>query len=1131
MRKILFLTLLCISLFGNAMAQQLVTGTVVSESDGLGIPGATVSEKGTTHGTLTDIDGKYSIKVTSGKPVLVFSFVGMKTFEEPVNSRTVINVKMASQNIGLEEVVVTALGIKRETKKLGYGVTEVKGGELAQANTTNPVQALQGKSTGLSIGASDGGLFGNSKIQIRGISVLNSASNQPIFVIDGVIIENGISNASADWSADAGDFGNQLKNLNPDDFESISVLKGAASTALYGSRGMNGAIVIKTKDGQGTRGIGVQVSQSVGVDVVYAQPDIQYEYGTGALAGYVDFGEQDANGRYYQFAPMTQYYKNDKGMMTKIDHPWQGTAYGPRFDGRDIEDFDGSISKYLPSKNNMKDAYDTGFNTNTSISLSGGNEKGTFFLSDSYNKRKGTSPSNEFTRNSLMFAGTYKLAKWLKVEASISHTLSTPKNPGNDLSTSFLDGNLENWYDTKKWNKPEIYQAAHGGVPSSAYGDKYANVPNNGLWFSYNLNSNVRHEQVTRPIVRLTADLAPWISVTAEGNMNYYTVSSEVKNLGTGYANEGGYYALGHSLDVSRTAKLTANLNKTFGDITTSLIIGGELWDQRKENTSVWTDGGLIVPGRFFLGNSKKTLGSGGSVSGTKQINSVYALFNAGWKNQLFIDLTGRNDWSSSLVYTDGTGNYSYFYPSVSTSWIVNETFKLPEWVTLAKTRLSMAQVGNDTSPYFINNGYGIGSFEMAGGSFIYTNSKSTTLVDPSIKPEKKNSLEGGLDLRFLRNRVGIDFTIYNEKINNQIGAIPVPGESGYNSMISNIGSLTNKGIELTLRVVPVKTRDFEWESTFNYWRNRTMISNLRKEVGEYKTLGGDIQYGNFRVGSVAFDGGEYGVLMSDTKPLEWSNASDPNDPRNGMKILTWNDTRRGAYYTRSNKVEKVGKIQPDFEGSWNNQLKYKNLSFSILIDARFGGDIASYSNKYGTSYGYLKTSLYARDAEYGGVAWTTKFADSQGQKFVDGVIPDGVFATGQKVVTPAGISQDVSGLTYLEAFNKGYVEPTHASYFTYRNNAWSSGVINPDWFSEVKYIALRNVTVNYNLPATLARKIRASSLSVALNARNLGYLYNSLPNHLNPESFRGTTSTESFRERSFSPYTASYTLTLSVGF
>ena len=1138
MRKILLLTVMCISLLGNVMAQQTVSGTVVSESDGLSVPGATVLEKGTTHGVLTDNDGKYSIQVTSEKTTLVFSFIGMSTVEEVVNDRTVINVKMASQNIGLDEVVVTALGIKRETKKLGYGVTEVKGDELAQANTANPVQALQGKSTGLSIGSSDGGLFGNSKIQIRGISVLNSKSNQPIFVIDGVIIENSISDASADWDASANDFGNQLKNLNPDEFESISVLKGAASTALYGSRGMNGAIVIKTKDGAGKKGIGVMVNQSVGIDYVYAQPDIQYEFGPGTIAGFVDYGEQDANGRYYQYAPQTQYYKNDKGMFTKINNPGAGVAFGPKFDGREIEDFDGTITKYLPSKNNMKDAYKTGFNTNTSVALSGGNDKGTFYLSDSYNIRKGTSPSNEFSRNSLLFSGSYKLASWLKAEASISHTISNPKNPGNDLSASFIDGNLENWYDTKKWNKREIYQAPHGGIPSTAYGDQYGNVPNNALWFNYNLNSSTQEEQVVRPVVRLTANLAKWISVTAEGNMNYYTVTSERKELGTGYANEGGFYLMGNSTDRSRTAKLTASMNKNWGDFTSSLIVGGELWDQSKEYTQVKTDGGLIVPGKFFLSNSKKTLVSEGKISNTKQINSVYALLNLGWKNQLFVDITGRNDWSSALVYTNGTGNFSYFYPSVSTSWIANETFSLPEWVTLAKTRLSWAQVGNDTNPYDINKGYTIGDknnnmppYEMADGSFVYTNFNSTTLVDPSIKPERKNSFEAGLDLRFINNRIGIDLSVYDETVNNQIGTIPIPAESGYNAMMSNIGSLKNRGIELSLRVEPVRTKNFKWESTFNYWHNKTTISNLRKEVGEYKTLGGDIAYGNFRVGSVAYEGGEYGVLMSDSKPLEWNNAEDANDPLNGKKILTWNDSQRGAYYTRSNKAEKVGKIQPDFEGSWNNALSYKNITFSFLLDARFGGNIASYSNRYGTAYGYLETSLAGRDAAHGGQTWTTGYGDSQGQTFVDGVIPDGVFKIGQKVTTPSGTSQDVGGLTYKEAMAKGYVEPTHSSYFTYRNNSWGNGVINDDWFSEVSYIAVRNVSVGYTLPVSIARKIKATSLAVSLNARNLGYLYNSLPNHLNPESFRGTSSDASFRERSFSPYTASYTMTVSVGF
>ena len=1130
MRKVLFFAALCMVLIGSATAQQKVTGKVTGD-DGAGIPGVTILEVGTSNGVLTNLDGNYSIQLKNQNPVLSFSFVGMKTVAETVNGRTVINVTLTAENIDIDEVVVTALGIKREAKRLGYAMTEVQGKEIALTNTINPVQALQGKSAGLSIGQSDGGLYGNSKIQLRGISVLNSSSNQPIFVVDGVILENAISNASADWNASANDYGNLLKNLNPDDFESLSVLKGAAATALYGSRGINGAIIIKTKDGGKSKGLGITITQSFGIDDVYATPDLQYEFGAGALAGYVDYGDKDANGSYFKFSPGTQFYKNSSGVPTKINHPWP-YGFGPKFDGRDIEDYDGSIVKYWPSKNNMLDAYDTGFNSNTSVALSGGNEKGSFYLSDSYSYRTGTLPANKFTRNSLLFTGSYNLAKWLTADASISFTISNPENPRFDLAENYITNLVWlNWYDPTKWNKKEVWQAPHGGVPSSTYGDKYANVPSNGTWFAYYMNEYLRTEQVTRPIVRLTARLADWASVTAEGNMNYYTIANEEKVLGTGYANDGGSYRLDNSIDVSKTAKITGNFNKTWGDFSTTLVVGGELWSQRKQNTAAWTDGGLIVPGRFYLGNSKKTILAGGSVYGTRQINSLYYLLNLGWKNQVFVDLTGRNDWSSTLVYTNGTGNFSYFYPSVSASWIMNETFRLPEWIDLGKIRASVAQVGNDTSPYAINTGYSVGSTEVTSGNFIYTNAKSTTLVDPAIKPEQKNSIEVGMDWRFFNNRLSVDAAYYNETIKNQIGSIPLPGESGFGSMLTNIGTLSNKGVEITLKGSPVRTRNFEWTSTFNYWRNTTMVTEMHDKLGAYKVLGGDIAYGNFRVGSVAFEDGEYGVLMSDTKPLEWSNASDPTDPRNGMKVLTWNNTYRGAYYTRSYKAEKVGKIQPDFEGSWNNTFTYRNLSLDVLLDARFGGFMASYSNKYGHAYGILESSTYALDKEHGGIEWTTQYADSKGQTFQDGVIPDGVFAAGQKVTAPNGTQVDVGGMTYKEAYDKGYVEPTHASYYTYRNSSWSSGVINDNWFNEIKYIAVRNVSLIYNLPQTLAHKIKARNLSLSLNARNIGYLYNSLPNHLNPEGFRGTSSTESFRERSFMPYTASYTMSVSVIF
>ncbi|WP_167615098.1 SusC/RagA family TonB-linked outer membrane protein [Maribellus sediminis] len=1122
MQKIFLILVMCFALLGSAYAQQNVTGKVTDE-DGAAIPGVSIIQKGTSHGTITDVDGNYTINVP-GDATLVFTFVGMSNVEEQVSNRSVIDVNMKVDAIGIDEVVVTALGIKREAKALGYAMTEVGGDEIVQANTVSPVLALQGKSAGLSIGASDGGLAGNSKIQIRGVSVLNSSNNQPIFVIDGVIIENDVSRASADWSGNANDFGSILKNLNPDDYESVSVLKGAAATALYGSRGINGAIVIKNKDGRGRKGLGVKVTQSVGIDHVYKVPDLQYEYGPGTLAGYVGYGEKDENGNYYKF-DVTQAYTRDingQQVMTKIGNPnGDGFLWGPKYDGRPIEDFDGVIRNYEGYPDAMLDAFDTGLSTNTAVALNGANDKGSFYLSNSYNFREGTAPTNEFERYSLLFKGSYNLSKWLRADASISFTTSATTNPANDLASSYVFSSWAGWYDTKRWNKREIWQAPHGGTPNGSYGDEYANVPGNGTWFNYNLDKQVRQEEVTRPIVRLTADLADWISVTAEANMNHYTIFYESKDLGTGYAMEGGSYQLRHDRDVSRTGKLIVNMNKDFGEFNINAMLGGELWDQEKSFTRTWTNGGLIVPGKFYMDNSKQTLGTEARVNGTKQVNSAYFLATASWRDQVFLDVTGRNDWSSALVYTDGTGNYSYFYPSVSSSWIFTETFDMPAIFSFGKLRASWAQVGNDTSPYSINRGYSLSNWEVESGN-VYLNSKSTTLVDPNIKPERKNSFEVGADIRLFNNRLSADVAYYNEAITDQISTVPLPSESGLGNMLTNVGTLTNKGFELSLGFTPVQTNNFEWKSTFNYWNNTTLVSNLVDEVGEYKLLGGYVNYGNFRVGSVAFEDGEYGVLMSDTKPLE---------DANGNKVLTWRSGQHSAVLTRSYEVQEVGKINPDFEGSWDNTFTYKNLSVSVLLDARFGGHIASFNNKYGTAYGMMETSLKYRDEEHGGMTWTSQYPDSKGQTFHDGMIPDGVFAEGQEVVTPGGETVNVGGMSYQQAYEAGYVEPTHASIWTYFNSAWSSGVINDNWFNEVNYIALRNISVGYTLPKNLAQKIKAQNLYVSLNARNIGYLYNSLPNNLNPESFRGTSSDESYFERSFTPYTATYTMSLSIDF
>ena len=1129
-KLLFFVVVLCSH---SILAQTTVTGTITDAAGGETLPGVNIIEKGTTNGVTSDFDGNYSIDVAEGA-TLHFSFIGYTPKEVVVNGQTTINIILAESAEALDEVVITALGIKREVKSLGYSMTELKGEELTKTNTVNPVQALQGQVSGVSIGSSDGGLFGNSKIQVRGVSTLNSSNNQPIFVIDGVILENGTSNESADWSSSSNDYGNILKNLNPDDYASVSVLKGAAATALYGSRGINGVVLIETKDGAGSKGLGVSVKQSFGVDHVYKQPALQNEYGPGTLAGYIGYGNKDTNGDYFSY-DTEQFYYNDDGDRTLINHAGGGLSYGPKFDGQPIIDYDGNVIPYSANTNNMKDAYDDGFNSNTSVSLSGGNEKGNFYLSDSYNTRTGTLPNNKFERNSMLFSGSYNLASWLTANASVSYTTSVSKNPRNDISQSFFDGTFERTYNTEKYQQEQYWLASHGGVTNAAYGDEFANAPNRGLWFSYEKNNQERKEQVTRPIVRLTATVADWLTITAEGNMNFYTTKYEQKDLGSGYAMEGGYYQLSHADDVSKTGKLTFNFTKEFSeDLKGSLLLGGEIWDQEKSNTRVNTDGGLIVPGRFYLGNSKKTLQSSGGIYATKQINSAYFMADLSYKEQLYLTVTGRNDWSSALVYTDGTGNNSYFYPSVSTSWIFNQTFEMPKWFSFGKLRASWAQVGSDTDPYSINRGYSGDRYELSGG-FAYTNSVNSVLVDRSIKPELKNSFEVGADVRFFKNRLGIDFSYYNETITEQIGQVPIPSVSGYNGLLTNVGTLTNTGIELSLTGTPIRTDDFSWNSTFNYWKNTTKVKDLHADYGAYKTLGGNINYGNFRVGSVAYEGGEYGVLMSDAAIKEYQatdvNGNEIDSPNNGKNLLTWVDSRRGAYFQRTGVATEVGKIQPDFEGSWNNEFRYKGFSFSVLLDARYGGHIASYSSRYGTAYGYLEESLRGRDAEHGGVTWTSQHADEQGREYSDGIIPDGVFEDGQMVTTPSGSSVDVGGMTYQEAFDAGYVEPTHASYYNYRINSWGQGVVNPDWFTELKYIAVRNISIGYNLPKSVSSSIGASNLYLGLNGRNLGYLYNSMPNDINPESFRGTSSTESYRERAFAPYLSSYTMTILLDF
>lgn len=1106
-----------------ALAQNIEVKGTVNDPDGQPIIGAGVMVEGTTNGVITDFDGNYTISVPSNG-ALEFSALGYEPQTIAVNGKAVINVVLAESAMSLEGTVVTALGIKRAAKTIGYAATEVKTSDLLTANAVSPVASLQGKVAGVEINQSDGGLFGSTKIQIRGASTL-SKNNQPIYVIDGVILDNATSNTGdADWDANINDYGNQLKNLNPDDFESLTVLKGAAATALYGSRGLNGAVVITTKSGRGTNGIGVSFSQTVGFDYVYDTPGIQSEYLSGFMPGRITYsdlynttGSRYSNGLY-------DYPTNSAGEYSMIEN-YQGWGLGwgapaKNFAGKTAELFDGTMGALQTYPDRYKDAFKTGFNTNTNISISGGNDKTSFYTSASYKYAEGTTQNNTFDRTSFFVKAGHHITDNLIVDASFNFTTSTPRNAQTNIGEYFSNGEFMPEYNTKYYK--DKYKGVHGGLAQSGYGDAYGNIPARSLWWSINENDYTQKETTIRPTIEITYNAFPWLNFKVGGNYNYYLIRGESKQLGSGYANQGGSYSLSQDTTTQLNFYYGANAQyQVNDDLEIHGFLRGEYFDQAAQYNSVGTSGGLIVPGQFFIGNSiNTTLSASGRIYNTKTIASAVGAFGLGWRDQLFLDITGRNDWSSTLVYTNGTGNYSYFYPSLSGSWLVTETFKdnLPSWITFAKVRASLAQVGNDTTPYYINSGYSIRNMQFNNNeNSVYAMELPSTIKSPNLKPEKKTSWEVGIDWRFFNNRVGIDATYYKENTRNQIMQISVPNVSGISSELVNAGNIQNAGFEIALNTTPVETKDWRWDVDFTYTRNRNKIISLHEDVANWIVLDGDPAYGNYRIGSVAKVGGAYGILMTDAKKAL--------DEATGLPLIDggYMNAYGGIRYYRSGTVEELGSMLPDFLGSLNTTLRYKNLAVRASFDARFGGYVASYNSLYGLAYGFSETSLKYRE----GMEWTSDYPESRGITYYDGFIPNGVFANDFQI---NGRTIPAAGKTYQELYDAGILEPAHMQASTYLTYNWSFFTMDEDWVKKLNYIALREITVSYTLPSKWASAIKARGLSVSATGRNLGYLLNTAPNHENPEAVRGT-GASNFRMRSFSPYTRSFLFTINASF
>lgn len=1098
-------TLLLSVLTLSVSAQNITVRGTVTDNRNEPVIGATIiMVNDASRGTVTDIDGNYVLSNVPGNGTLEFRYVGMTTQKVPVNGRTTINVVLSEDSEMLSEVVVTALGITKQARSVGYATTNVSTTEIERINAINPITALQGKVAGLDInltGAS--GVTSSSSITIRGAKSIDK-NNSPIFVVDGMIIQEPLRGA-----LDGTDWGSQLKNLNPADYESVTVLKGAAATALYGSRGANGAIVIKSKGGKyGKQGLGVEISQILETTNIYKSPiELQNVYGAGAV-----------NNGY------------EGGFLADGSLQQASTSFGPKMDGSMINQYlpHGQATPFVAHPDNWKSLYQSGLNSTTNVAINGGGEKSSFRLSYSYTDNNGVFKRNKFTRNSISFRGLTELNDVFTLEAGVNYAFSRAQNGANQGGWNW-GGNLGmmSTYYTPRNMDIAAYESLYRDPVTKAVETTTPWGTLRGYLHNRDMNLDQRSENSLLSNVTLRAKIAPKLTASLQGNYNYYGISTMWQSYGQGAnygpTGSGGYGRGGNnSGSYNFLGMLQSMENKLqLGDetITVDGILAAELYGNTESHS--WnksTNGGLVSPAVFAFANSVNRITP--NFDYTPRNNQAFglsAILNFAWRDQLFLEITGRNDWLSTLTYPSymetGMNNYTVFYPSANASWVFTDTFDTPDWLSYGKLRASLSRVGMGTAAYATTRGFGVFSqsaqYDPNRESVLIANPNLGTAWNNDLKPEIQQSIELGTDLRFFDERLNIDFAYYKTNTKNQILTVEAVTEAGASSQLINAGNIQNQGVELMIEGTPVRTADLRWTVGTNFSLNRGKIIELDENVKEWRLMG---QYdGGPEIW--AYEGGKFGVITTPyNNPYgaaiaRFENDADPADPRNGKPLISYwgkvgspNSVPVYGYTTNYDKgvpdrVE-LGKVEPDFLLSFNTSFSYKNFDFYALVDGRVGGNFFSNTYKYASSRGTLKSSLYGRNQENGGWQRT----NYKGETVYDVYPLDGVFDEGSTapLASNPNTTIDVSGLTYKEALEKGIRPMPAGAFYTY-NLGWGMpaelGLQDNTWF------ALREVTLGYRLPESVLDKLGVNYFRIGLTGRNLGYLINKLTDGLNPAS------------------------------
>lgn len=1038
------LTLLLALVVQMTFAQdRAITGTV-TDGNGMPLPGVNVLVKGTTRGVQTDFDGNYSIDAMQGE-VLVYSYLGMETVEYTVTNVNTIDVVLNPDTAQLDEVVITALGIRREKKSLGYATQEVGGEEVSDVPTTNFMNSLSGKVAGLKV-KSSGTMGGSSDIVIRGNSSL-TGNNQALFVIDGTPVSNAINTSDVLKNQQTGrggyDYGNAAADINPDDIESMNILKGAAATALYGARAANGVIIIETKRGREGRGIGVTVNSTFMVTSVDNKtlPEYQDQYGAGYGAyyasadGYFSLYDLDGDGDLEETTPFTE----DASFGAQFDPSrmiYQWNSIYPQLESTYLQP-----SPWTAGANTPNDFWETGHTAINSVALDGGTDRSTFRLGVTNLLQEGNLPNSEIKRNTIIFSATHDFTDNFSAGANITYA----KTDGiGRYGTGYDSGNpmqqFRQWWQTNV----DLYEQRDAYLST---GDNITWNPNsptnlspiysdNPYWTRYeNYQTDTRNRYFGN--FNLDYEINDIFSVIGRFSFDTYDEFQE-ERINVGSADVSQYQRFNNRF-AEYNYDLILNFNKDINDdLNLDGLIGANL--RRNDNSFILasTNGGLNAPGFYALSNSAGPLLPPTEYDATEMVDGIYARVGLGFLDTYFLEGTIRRDRSSTLPIDNNT----FYYPSVSGSFILSNLIEA-EALNFAKIRANYAEVGSATDPYRVFNTYSIAA-PFAGAPWASNNSQLNNI---DLRPERAKSYEIGVEANFWDRRIGFDVSYYNTQTEDQITPVPVSNATGFVTTLLNAGTIENKGLEVQLTLNPVRTEDFHWTMNVNWAKNENTVLSLADGIDNLQLA--SLQGG---VSINAAPGQPYGAIR----------GTDYIYDDNGNKVVN----SSGYYLRSSTSNEIIGNVQPDWTGGVSNTFQYKNLSLSFLVDAQKGGDIFSLDTWYGFATGLYDITVGTND-----LGNPMRNTLSQG----GGIVLPGVTEDGEPNTTRARFDYYGNPYGYARDANKGHVY-------------------------DASYVKLREASLTYQFGERILESIPFTDASISLIGRNLWIIHKNIP-YSDPEA------------------------------